>query len=596
MNSNVTLLTSDEGGVVEQNLVKIVEFMGGTVQTVTLTFDGTEGREMLNELIPVGGCVIAHAGVLDAQSLLILRRTKARVLVYGFDPTQRAGELLKALTDDCLIGVEQGDFGEKIRVARCRDICGQMSNLVFDARGPSIRFVFKPSLKQGDWTALLSIGRSPFFVSVRDDDRQWMLLAGNEIADLDAAVHPGTSIMESFAGIAPIIMFLRAATPEAFWHNDTPYACFIVDDPLLIRRYGFLVFQNLIELIDQRRFSTSIAFIPWNYLRSQRRVTQMFVIRPGTCSLSVHGCDHTRAEFGTTDSLVLRQKARLALERMTKHRELTGVDFDNVMVFPQGIFSKVAMAALKSAGYLAAINSTPYPIDLEEPLQLRDLLGAAVTRFSDFPLLTRRYPRHLAELAFDIFLGKPALLVEHHGFFQEGYDALADTVVKLQHIEPRLRWTNPAAICSRTCWKRTNNLGHVQVSFFSDRFVLRNESSYRQRYVFIPQRLADADIAAVNIDGRPLDISRQDENPIEAGISLDAGELAEIQLETGAPEQVTHSSPLYPTYQFGVFVRRRLSEFRDNYLDRSPFLSNSAVAVKQLFGNRKSATQSVARR
>ena len=165
-----------------------------------------------------------------------------------------------------------------------------------------------------------------------------------------------------------------------------------------------------------------------------------------------------------------------------------------------------------------------------------------------------------------------------------------------EQIEPRLQWTNPATVCSRTCWKRANDLGDVQVSFFSDRFLLRNESNRGQRYVFTPQRSTNTDITAVSIDGRSIDIWRHDRDPTEAGIVLDAGELAEIHLETEAPEEVTHTSPLYPTYQFGVFVRRRLSEFRDNYLDRSPFLSNSAIALKQLFGNRKSATQSLAGR
>jgi hypothetical protein len=595
MHSNVTLLTADPGGVVEQNLVKLIEFMGGTVQLVILTGDRIGGGEMLNRVVPAGGCVIIPADLLDRGLVLILRRLKVRVLVYGFDPTEKSGALLKALTHDSLIGVEQHDSSGQVRVASCRDICRQMSNLFFDQQAPPVRFVFQPNLKQGSWTALLSIGDRPFFVGIQDEDTHWMLLTGNEIADLDASVPSGTSIMESFVGLAPIMMFLRSAAPDAFWHNDKPSACFILDDPLLTQRYGFLLYEKLIALADQLRFSISIAFIPWNYLRSQRQVTEMFVARPGRCSLSIHGCDHTWGEFGSGDPIALRDKAELALYRMTKHRELTGVDFDKVMVFPQGIFSEVAMAALKSAGYMAAINSTPYPIDLEEPLQLRDLLRAAVTRFSDFPLLTRHYPRHLPELAFDLFLGKPAVLVEHHGFFQEGYEALGDTVMKLQEIEPRLSWTNPATICSRTCWKRINDSGDVQVSFFSDRFNLTNESSHRQRYAFVPQRLTDAEITAVNIDGRSLDIDRQDQNPVE-GISLDAGESAEIYLETDQPDRVTHSSPLYPTYQFGVFVRRRLSEFRDNYLDRSPFLSNSAVAVKQLLGNRKSGTQSLAGR
>src|SRR6185436_17611319 len=118
------------------------------------------------------------------------------------------------------------------------------------------------------------------------------------------------------------------------------------------------------------------------------------------------------------------------------HRALFGVPFDEVMVFPQGIFSTAAMAALRASGYLAAVNSTPEPIDTEGTLQLRDVIDVAVTRFSGFPLFTRRYPSQLAELAFDLFLGKPAFIVEHAGYFRDGYESLIEMLDGLHRIEP----------------------------------------------------------------------------------------------------------------------------------------------------------------
>ena len=81
----------------------------------------------------------------------------------------------------------------------------------------------------------------------------------------------------------------------------------------------------------------------------------------------------SRGEFGGIDSKELRWKSRLALERMRRHEDEFGVSFDDVMVFPQGIFSTVAMAALKSSGYLAAVNSTAVPVDAPNVLTLRDL-------------------------------------------------------------------------------------------------------------------------------------------------------------------------------------------------------------------------------
>src|SRR5262249_39112641 len=154
---------------------------------------------------------------------------------------------------------------------------------------------------------------------------------------------------------------------------DSPHACFIVDDPLLKRRYGFLDYQRLLDLMERERFCTSLAFIPWNFKRSDPGVAKLFATHPDRYSLCVHGCDHTRGEFGITDQHLLRAKSQKSLERMALHRKRSGLRFDNIMVFPQGIFSTAAMDALKSCDYLAAVNSTGYPVDNDGHLLLQDL-------------------------------------------------------------------------------------------------------------------------------------------------------------------------------------------------------------------------------
>ena len=51
-------------------------------------------------------------------------------------------------------------------------------------------------------------------------------------------------------------------------------ACLVIDDPLLRTRYGFLRFSELLAVMKQVRFSTSIAFIPWNWRRSDPKVVE----------------------------------------------------------------------------------------------------------------------------------------------------------------------------------------------------------------------------------------------------------------------------------------------------------------------------------
>ena len=81
---------------------------------------------------------------------------------------------------------------------------------------------------------------------------------------------------------------------------------------------------------------------------------------------------------------------------MREHRELTGVDFDDIMVFPQGHFSTTAMEALRSCGYLAAVNSTGRPWRGAGP-QLRELLDVAITRYAGLPLFVRRHEMPIAK-------------------------------------------------------------------------------------------------------------------------------------------------------------------------------------------------------
>ena len=570
MDNCVTLLHRDAGGVAERNLTRLVEFMGGTVQAVKVEAGGQV--EILRGLIPAGGCVIASAPAIGAEVWAMLLELKAQVLVYGFDSAAQSSGLLKVLTGGSVVGVEAQNAG-RISVGECREVCGPMAGQSFDANGAHIPFAFSA----GSFTPLLSAGRQPFFVRVNDHGSQWMLLAGAEFADLDDGVPKGTSVLKFFPGLAPVMMFLRAAAPAAFWHNDAPTACFIVDDPPLKSRYGFLEYQKLLALMDRQRFSTSIAFIPWNYRRSQRRVTEMFARRPGACSLSVHGCDHTRGEFGGTDARVLREQAQLALERMAKHRELTGLGFDDVMVFPQGIFSTAALAALKACGYLAAVNSTPYPVDGEQSLILRDLLGIAVTRFSGFPLFARRYPQHIAELAFDLFLGKPALLVEHHGFFQDGYRALAETVGRVGRLDARLRWTNLADACSRACLQRTDANGVVQVAFATGRLVLENETKRAQEYVLTQGDPANS-VKWVVVNGGRVPLERGPDG-FCVRLSLAAGQPVNIRVD-----HMQAAAPLQQNvdrmHQFKVFLRRNLCEFRDNYVATSRLFRKQPVPVE----------------
>lgn len=203
--------------------------------------------------------------------------------------------------------------------------------------------------------------------------------------------------------------------------REVHHACIIVDDPLLREDYGFLNYWKLLDLMDQYDFFTTIAFIPFNYNRTDKRIAALFRERPDRFSLCVHGCDHTKGEFGKTDFHYLDNKVKLATARMIEHEKRTGIPFDRIMVFPQGIFSNASLEVLKKNNYLAAVNTETTPVDGHIS--------------SSFPFFKRYTPDDVVDCNSDSIF-----LVLHHDYFKNGYEKLTDYIVELNMQSKNLKW------------------------------------------------------------------------------------------------------------------------------------------------------------
>ena len=195
--------------------------------------------------------------------------------------------------------------------------------------------------------------------------------------------------------------------------------------------------------MKRHNFSTNIAFIPWNWRRSAPEVVQLFRENPEHFSLSVHGCDHTRAEFGGSSQQRLYWKTQQALERMNRHESITGISHDPVMVFPQGIFSEAAMSALKRTDLIASVNNDiisadPHP----RAIRISDVWDIAVMGYN-FPLFTRRYPwEGIENFAFDALLGKPAIAVIHHDYCSDHCARLVNFIDQVNALPSAPTWRN----------------------------------------------------------------------------------------------------------------------------------------------------------
>ncbi len=237
--------------------------------------------------------------------------------------------------------------------------------------------------------------------------------------------------------------------------NTETLACLIIDDPLLKPSYGCIDFTELLRVMKIHNFFTEIAFIPWNYKRSDPSTVKLFADNPDYFALCIHGCNHTRNEFGQNNYDTLKELSQTALWRMEQHKKLTGLPYDPVIVFPQGLFTSTAMKVLKELGYLAAFNSDLKALDLVEPIPEKEYLTPATLMYHDFPLFLRHYPDHKSKFQEDIKNGRPIVIVEHHTAFKNGYKNITD-LVDWVNSSGNIRWTSLLNIAEHYLNKKTN--------------------------------------------------------------------------------------------------------------------------------------------
>ena len=580
---------------------KIAAHLGAEVNFVALAPRAPDDSASIGEAVPKCICLIVDAETLAKAAYLMpggtsglqgLTSLAEYVLIYGFQPIDSHCAILRTLTSGGLASVQPLLPDASFHVSGDhREWCGQFSGLSVKAADSSREksFVEGTDLQRQD--AMIRAGNRPFFVRRKIGESQVFFWPCSELANLDENVPRGSRPSSWFSRLAPLMMFLRGALGDRLWHNEHPRACIMIDDPLLKGRYGFLEYRRLLDLMRTQQFCASIAFIPWNYRRSSKKVGDLVSANYGRPFLCVHGCDHTQLEFASTELEVLSGKARLALERMRIHSQLSGVAFDDVMVFPQGCFSAEAVTALKSSGYLAAVNGDVCPASRPETFVLRDLLEVAVTRFAGFPLFGRRYTIELADFAFDLFVGRPALAVEHHEYFRNGYGALESFVEQINALDERLEWANLGTICSHACLIKILENGVTHVRFYTDRFTLQNRGAEARSYLLY-RRLANAEpVPAITVDGRKWVCHREGDN-FKICVSLEAGQTAEIRIW---PEASSGGSTWKPTdvHNVKVGIRRLLSEFRDNHVVTTKIL-NQMLTILMNFLTRRKAARNVA--
>jgi hypothetical protein len=393
-----------------------------------------------------------------------------------------------------------------------------------------------------------------------------VFVSSERLIDIDAELTTfNFDIRDHFFSAVPFVSYIRWAFPLSSWHAPEASACLVIDDPLLKPTHGFVDFRELLSLMKRYKFSTNIAFIPWNWRRSAPEVVRLFRENPEHFSLSVHGCDHTRAEFGNSSQQRLYWKTQQALERMNRHESITGICHDPVMVFPQGIFSEAAMSALKRTDLIASVNNDiisadPHP----RTITISDVWDIAVMCYS-FPLFTRRYPwEGIENFAFDALLGKPAIAVIHHDYCSDHCASLVNFIEQLNALPCAPIWRNLGEVVRRSYRQREDSPGAVEVEMYGTELRIENRSGQPKRFLIKRREGEPSAIERICTEAQEIGWQTVDGH-IDFEIELNPGENRVIRVkfhDLAGKERNRDNLP----YRLKAMLRRYLCEMRDNYV------------------------------
>ena len=595
MHLEATVLHYKNIGTTEVRVGRLAEFMGIKCRTLDARALDTELPRVPDHEL----CILASASTMMAWcreschphvAIDRLRQKTSSLFVYGFAPDKDKASLAANLADGQISTVLAFDRTDlKYEVAASNpEFTFDFSGLSFGSVQNDVDFAFACSSTSGRLCPLVSIAGLPFWALSKRDGCSTFLLACDDIVDLEEKTEGTLDISRCFSRLLPEAMFLKSVFKTQCWHSRHRFANFFFDDPLLKKSYGYLNYKHLLTMMDQADFASTIAFIPWNYRRTEKAVAQLFRERADRLSVCVHGCDHTDAEFATTDVGALNGRVQLASTRMNSHRARTGIAHSEVMVFPQGRFSPDALKVLKSNNYIAAVNSsaTPTAPPGGHDLRIGDFLDLAVTRYGGFPLYLRRYPGPLEGLAFDLFFGKPLFATEHHMYLKDGGKKLGEFIAQMKSLGA-LEWRGVNEILAKSYLQRDVSDLVISCKLYTNHQVIENETAQDRTFLVAKAHSDDVPIEHVSIDGRPTDFHVTG-SCVQFAVLLPARASAtvDIRYRNVLPRDEAQRGFRKASR---VWTRRMLSEFRDDVLCKSDFLLDKANAVGHILRRQRPA-------
>ena len=498
----------------------------------------------------------------------------ASVFVYGFQTTDECRNLLREITGDMEADVlSLGERPTSVSIADdFPEICGPMSGLEMQLEPGAADSVLAIRRTVGEFQSLASAPEGHLFAKFTHAGVRFYVDASRTAIDIHQRAVMHFDVKKTFAGAVPIAMYLKWSFRDICWRAPKTNACLIIDDPPLKAKYGFLDYRELLKLTDRQRIAVTIAFIPWNWRRTNRATVASIQKHNEKLSICTHGCDHSGGEFASRSSDRLDRILKTAKYRMQALLERTGLQHDNVQVFPQGAFSPELGKALKENGYIAAVNTHASPLDSNSnETTIADLWSIAVLRYGGFPIFTRRYiDQGIENFAFDGLLGKPCFVAGHHDLFRDRSRKLLEFLDRLKSLRWELSWrTLGNAVCRS--YSVQDRAGTTRVKMFAEQLILENISEAPKQFTVLKEEAYIDGFKGVSVDGESYEY-KYASGCIQFVVNVTPGSRVEIRCDYYEKEHTpTSSEPLI--YKLKIAIRRYLSEIRDTYVSGNGMLN-----------------------
>jgi hypothetical protein len=532
--------------------------------------------------------VVVSADVLEQISLQelapALRRGNSSVPVLIADITQDTSSKLLKQWSSGVVTAGQGPirmtWGDSYSVGSVSGITRQLSGQTLVEAGETISVLtMKSSSAQNIViTAVTRDGHFPLLVDLRGKSGQ-VFLAGAIFRGGVKAPSDFYGEPETFSALAPTMIFLRYAAEDRAWHLPGNYANLTIDDAWLHEPFGPISYVRLLHEMDKHNFHTTIAFVPWNFDRSQPEVVSLFREHPDRFSVCVHGDNHDHKEFGSFDEKPLSEQSadiRQAIARMEKFSSLTRIPFDPVMVFPHSIGRVESFRELRRYNFLGTFNAHNVPMGASAPADPVYRLRPMTVAFADFPSVSR-YSAEIQlrqfQLVIDAFLGNPMLFYAHAPYFGKGIDRFDSVADEVNRLRPDTQWRSLGDIARHFYLERRRNDGNYDVETLTNQLQLENRGTQAVTY-FVRKEDDFAFPFTLTVDGQAQAYQRVG-NHLEFQVTVPphGSRLVWVKYENDfVPGKVDISKS-----SLRVTLLRYLSDFRDLELSRSSWGRNVTV-------------------